>query len=103
MDIQMLTRFFMWCTILNMGLLVFSSLILAFSSDFMYRIHGKWFPMPPFPSSSIIWYLPAKVEPVVNSSVGVSSVFVGDEGISSDEGRGVAHSPQNFLVSGLSV
>ena len=46
MDIQMLTRFFMWCTILNMGLLVLSSLILAFAGDFVYRIHGRWFPMP---------------------------------------------------------
>ena len=46
MDIQMLTSFFMWCTILNMGLLVSSFLILAFAGDFVYRIHGKWFPMP---------------------------------------------------------
>jgi len=41
------------------------------------------------------------VEPVVNSSVGVSRVLV--TGISFEEGRGVAHSPQNFCVSGLSV
>ena len=46
MDIQMLTRFFTWCTILNMGLLVLSSLILAFAGDFVYRIHARWFPMP---------------------------------------------------------
>ena len=45
MDIQMLTRFFMWCTILNMGLLVLSFLILAFAGDFVYRMHSKWFPM----------------------------------------------------------
>jgi hypothetical protein len=46
MDIQMLTKFFMWCTVLNAGLLVFSFLILAFAGDFVYRIHGKWFSMP---------------------------------------------------------
>ena len=46
MDIQMLTRFFMWCTILNLGLLTISSLILAFAGDFVYKIHCKWFPMP---------------------------------------------------------
>jgi hypothetical protein len=45
MDIQMLTRFFMWCTILNMGLLIFSVLMLAFAGDFVYRMHGKWFSM----------------------------------------------------------
>ena len=45
MDIQMLTRFFMWCTVLNMGLLILSFLILAFARDFVYKVHGKWFPM----------------------------------------------------------
>ena len=46
MDIQMLTRFFMWCTILNMGLLMLSFLMLAFAGDFVYRTHSKWFSMP---------------------------------------------------------
>ena len=46
MDIQMLTRFFMWCAILNMGLLIISFLILAFAGDFVYRMDAKWFPMP---------------------------------------------------------
>jgi hypothetical protein len=46
MDIEMLTKFFMWCTIINAGLLVFSFLIVAFASDFVYNIHSKWFPMP---------------------------------------------------------
>ena len=45
MDIQMLTRFFMWCTILNIGLLVLASLLLTFAGDFVYKIHSKWFPM----------------------------------------------------------
>ncbi len=46
MDIEMLSRFLMWCTILNMGLLVLSFLILAFAGDFVYKIHSKWFSMP---------------------------------------------------------
>lgn len=46
MDIEMLTKFFMWCTILNMGLLMFSFLILAFIGEFVYKMHSKWFPMP---------------------------------------------------------
>ena len=45
MEIQMLTRFFMWCTILNMGLLVLAFLFLTLAGDFVYRIHSKWFPM----------------------------------------------------------
>jgi len=46
-------------------------------------------------------YLSAKVVPLVNSSLDVSRVSV--TWISFGEGRGVAHSPQNFWVSGLSV
>lgn len=46
MDMQLLTRFFMWCTILNMGLLLFSFLMLLFAGDFVYKMHSKWFPMP---------------------------------------------------------
>ena len=46
MTIQMLTNFFMWCTILNMGLLLLSFLILAFAGDFVYKMHSRWFPMP---------------------------------------------------------
>jgi len=46
MDIQMLTRFFMWCTILNGGLLIFSFLICAVSGDWVHQMHSKWFPMP---------------------------------------------------------
>jgi len=46
MDIQTLTTFFMWCTILNIGLLLLSSLILVFAGDLVYRVHSKWLPMP---------------------------------------------------------
>jgi hypothetical protein len=49
----------------------------------------------------MISYLLAKVVPRVHSSLGVSRVSV--TGISFEEGRGVAHSPQNFCVSGLLV
>ena len=43
MDIEKLTTFFMWCTILNMALLVLSSLICVCARDWAYRIHSKWF------------------------------------------------------------
>ena len=46
MDIQTLTGFFMWCTILNGGLLIFSSLICVFAGDWVYQMHSRWFPMP---------------------------------------------------------
>ncbi len=48
----------------------------------------------------MILYLPAKVEPVVNSSLGVSRVSV--TGISFKDGRGVAQLLQKRAVSVLS-
>lgn len=45
MDIEMLTRFLMWCTFLNVGLLVLASLMMAFVGDFVYRVQSRWFPM----------------------------------------------------------
>ncbi len=46
MDIQTLTGFCMWCTILNGGLLILSFLICALAGDWVYQMHSKWFPMP---------------------------------------------------------
>jgi hypothetical protein len=46
MDIDIIRQFFMWCTIMNVGLLVLSFLICAMASDWVYRMHSKWFPMP---------------------------------------------------------
>lgn len=43
MDIELLSRFFMWCTLLNFGLLIVSFLFLAFANDFVYSLHGKCF------------------------------------------------------------
>ncbi len=43
MDIQTLTAFFMWCTILNVALLLFSSLMCICAGDWAYRIHSKLF------------------------------------------------------------
>jgi len=43
MDIESIRAFFMWCTILNVALLVLSSLICLCAGDWIYRIHSKWF------------------------------------------------------------
>lgn len=45
MDTAMLTRFFMWCTILNMALLMLSFVMTAFAGNFVYKMHTKWYPM----------------------------------------------------------
>jgi len=43
MDIQTLTAFFMWCTILNVALLLLSSLMCIFFGDFSYRMNHRFF------------------------------------------------------------
>ena len=43
MNIYTLTTFFMWCTILNVALLLLSSLMCICASDWAYQIHSKLF------------------------------------------------------------
>jgi len=42
MDIQTLTSFFMWCTIINMGMLLFLALIYLLAPDLAYRMQSRW-------------------------------------------------------------
>jgi hypothetical protein len=46
MDIATVRAFFMWCTIVNGGLLILLFLICSFAGDWMYRMHGRWYPIP---------------------------------------------------------
>jgi hypothetical protein len=46
MDIHTVRSFFMWCTIINGGLLLLYFLILATAGDWVYRMHTRWFDMP---------------------------------------------------------
>ena len=43
MDIDSIRAFFMWCTILNVALLVLSSLVCLCAGDRIYKKHSKWF------------------------------------------------------------
>ena len=46
MDIQTLTAFFMWCTIINTGLFALWAVFFMFAPDLIYRTQKKWFPLP---------------------------------------------------------
>ena len=46
MDIETLTSFFMWCTIMNGALLALWTIMLMVAQDFVYRTQRKWFPIP---------------------------------------------------------
>ena len=43
MTIEMLRKFLAWCTVLNMGLLVFWWLLFMVARDWIYTTHSKWF------------------------------------------------------------
>ena len=45
MDIQALTRFFMWCTIMNGNLLLLWTTMFIFAPELMCRAQSKWFPI----------------------------------------------------------
>lgn len=46
MDIESLRLFFMWCSIINAGLLLVSFAITTIAGGgWVYRMHSRWFPM----------------------------------------------------------
>ena len=45
MEISILKSFFLWCTIINAGLLMLTFLMFVFASNLIYRVHTIWFPM----------------------------------------------------------
>ncbi len=46
MDIQTLTTFFMWGTIINGGIFVLWTVLSMFAPNFIYRTQSKWVPIP---------------------------------------------------------
>ena len=46
MNIQTLTAFFMWCTIINGALLIFWTIMCIMAPNMVYRTQSKWFPLP---------------------------------------------------------
>ena len=65
MHVEMLRRFFLWCTILNGGLLILSFVICAFARDWVYGMHSKWFAIPR-----------GTFDVVIYSFLGVFKIFV---------------------------
>lgn len=46
MNIQSLTTFFMWCTIIDGGILILWVGFSSLAPDLVYRTQSKWFPIP---------------------------------------------------------
>lgn len=45
MNIAVIKAFFGWCTIINGALLIISSLVCSRAGNWIYRMHGWWFPI----------------------------------------------------------
>ena len=45
MTIQILSDFFMWCTIINGGIFLFWIVFVLLAPDFVYRVQSRWFPV----------------------------------------------------------
>lgn len=43
MDLPAVRDFLLWCTIINLGLLLYWWLMFIFARDWILRFHGKWF------------------------------------------------------------
>ncbi len=45
MNIDTLTAFFMWCTVINLGIYIVWVLFFLLTPDFIYRVQTKWIPI----------------------------------------------------------
>lgn len=45
MDIQTLTSFFMWCSIINIGMLFFLALIYMLAPNLVFQLQSKFIPI----------------------------------------------------------
>ena len=65
MDLHTLTRFFMWCSIINGGLLLLLGCIYLIAPGLTYRLQKFWFPLPE-ETFTIVFY----------SFIGLFKIFV---------------------------
>ncbi|HTY76726.1 MAG TPA: hypothetical protein VMI34_02815 [Candidatus Bathyarchaeia archaeon] len=47
MTIDFTRTFFLWCTVINYGVLVLWFLVFVFAHGWMERLHGRWFRLSP--------------------------------------------------------
>ena len=56
MNIQTLTTFFMWCTIINGALLVLWTTMCMLAPGLVYRTQSKWFSIPRETFNVVIYF-----------------------------------------------
>ena len=45
MTTELLIAFFKWCVLINVGLMSLTAVLLITSSDWVYKVHHRWFPL----------------------------------------------------------
>jgi hypothetical protein len=45
MDVILLRDFFLWCTVINYGILLWWFLWFLLAHDWLHKLHGRWFRM----------------------------------------------------------
>jgi len=43
MSVELVRDVFLWCTVINYGMLLFWALIFITAREWMYQLHGRWF------------------------------------------------------------
>jgi len=43
MTLEMIRAFFAWCSVINIGILLYWFLFIIFAHDWVYKYHTKWF------------------------------------------------------------
>lgn len=46
MSLELVRSTLAWCSVINIVVLLTWFLLFVVGRDWMYRVHGKWFPMP---------------------------------------------------------
>ena len=57
MNLATLTDFFLWCTLINGGILILWTVVFLAAPDFVYNIHKRWFPISRDTYNAIIYTL----------------------------------------------
>ncbi len=55
MTIQYLEEFFMWMTVINLGLIIFTAIMCMMAKEMIQRFHGKLFDLAPETISAFIY------------------------------------------------
>ena len=45
MTVETLTEFFLWCSVINLGIYIVWVLFILLAPDFIYRVQTKWIPI----------------------------------------------------------